>query len=184
MLSDRITLDLVGVYSTLTDSYGAAAALNARATVDVNVPSIGEGVTWVYMDPIKEIEVSPGVNPPATSCSSILQNGADSPSTPNGTQLMPVGVDQGFRLATVDISSPASSLSYLPLPPNQTVRLVIPFACALLSREPGVFHSRTSFRFRVPTPSVGMGDLNGDNNVDLLDSTLLRRSLAGLPGWP
>ncbi len=33
---------------------------------------------------------------------------------------------------------------------------------------------------RRPAP-VGVGDMNGDSNVDILDSTILRRLIAGFP---
>ena len=37
------------------------------------------------------------------------------------------------------------------------------------------------FRLLTRTPAIGSGDMNGDSEVNIVDVTILRRLLAGLP---
>ena len=50
----------------------------------------------------------------------------------------------------------------------------------ILSPALGSYSQSHELQFAVPLPNLGSGDLNGDGVVDIVDSTLLRRSLAGL----
>ena len=47
--------------------------------------------------------------------------------------------------------------------------------------ETGTFQDSFKLQLLVPPPAIGTGDINGDFLFDVVDVTILRRLLAGLP---
>ncbi len=55
------------------------------------------------------------------------------------------------------------------------------WASSVLSGPSGSFDSTFSVQIRSLSPAIGNGDLNGDQSVNIVDSTILRQRLAGFP---
>ena len=67
--------------------------------------------------------------------------------------------------------------------PGDTITITwqIDDSVVLTSAATGSFDRSYSLLFRTVAPTLGSGDVNGDGSVDILDVSLTRRALAGLP---
>jgi hypothetical protein len=66
---------------------------------------------------------------------------------------------------------------------SDTIRLSVWFSVGkrIDAGTLGSFLNSFELRFRTVAPMLGSGDVNGDGSVDILDVSLMRRALAGLP---
>jgi len=65
---------------------------------------------------------------------------------------------------------------------GDTVRIPIAVGVALYySGSPGSFSNSVRFALRIAPTTIGNGDVNGDAQVNVLDTTLIRRAIAGFP---
>jgi hypothetical protein len=182
-LADRSRVEASGVVSTS----GGAASLDVYADLEVefDVPDIGDAVTPVFFS-LTNVTTSGGWLLPQLQAATL-----DFFSTFNSSQFggfilaeaHPNPILAGFNTFWV-WQQPFSS--FLSLPAGDVVRFRTRIRLQQGQPAPmeGPFTTSAELVFRVPTPTIGTGDVNGDRFVDLLDSTLLRRRLAGLDPWP
>lgn len=158
-----------------------ALYLNPQVTVvvDVAIPGVGGPLTPIFWDVIDLNFVSGAFTFGCAAASS---------------EPRAASTDAGGRLEIP--SSPAevcippdpagNSVGWAVLPGDDTVRLeftIWPNATSS-GQNPGSFAGNFSVRFRASAPTLGTADVNGDGAVDVLDVTLIRRGLAGLPPFP
>jgi len=169
-----------------TGGPGSTMTAEAYADVDVAVPQIGDAMTPLLVSidgltksgsgwSIDTISVTPGTLDTATC--------QESDRSPHSAQL---NVDlegnlDGFSSygETPTTTSSAVVDSY---PAGDTVRLHLEIFVSLsLQSSLGSFDDSFTVTVKSSAPAIGNGDMNGDHAVDILDATILRRQIAGLP---
>jgi hypothetical protein len=77
---------------------------------------------------------------------------------------------------------PARTTNPLHLLPGETARIPIEVTFQLWhAAGSGSFSDSVRLAFRTSPTTIGNGDVNGDALVDIVDTTLIRRALAGFP---
>jgi len=163
-----------------TESVGAATS--AEVEVEFDVPDIGDAVTPVFFS-FANVTSSGVWQPPQITA------GVSAFSAFTSSQLGEIILPEGFAypyVAAIRLG-PQPFSSFLSLPPGDVVRFRTRIQLNHHQSPPlvlGAFAASAELVLRVPTPTIGTGDVNGDRNLDLLDVTLIRRALAGLDPWP
>jgi hypothetical protein len=186
------TADLVGAdLSVHITGFGSGAGaqqfdLNVRVLVDV--PQLGGPTSPVYIgiDSINDnplwrlMDISAGYYSFPFTCS-------DTPITqlPQSTMLGMGAGNADFVVGQYKLD-PAGGLRHFlsplsfPAGDHVEVSLFVPIVLEEFSLG-GPIDATFKITFRTTTPAIGNGDMNGDHLVNVLDSTLLRRQLAGFP---
>ena len=173
---DRIAFTLDGI---VTENSGAVTGLDFKVdvTLGILVPDVGDAVTPVYSD--FENLVIGGIMTEALEAeasivevsSGLLGDMIFRASSPFPNPFVFLGESiQGIDPVQMTL-----------LPGGDSVQISLHLTGSWLIAGLGAYSSSGEFRFQTATPTIGTGDMNGDSNVDILDSTILRRLLAGLP---
>lgn len=159
--------------------------------VDALVPQIGDALTPVMISlenltesgatwSVRSINVASARLPASPSCPTDQDRAA-----PTSVLLgSPLGDAWGwFSAYDLDLGPwPARATHPVGLLPGDTARIPIKIAFHLRhTAGSGSFSDSVAVAFRRAATTVGNGDVNGDGQVNVLDTTLTRRALAGLP---
>jgi hypothetical protein len=198
--SIQLSVSLAATEALITLSgsgIGAAADVYVHvfAEVDAAIPQIGDAMTPVFLSleeltesgarwSVRSIAVTPARLPPGPACPVPSVR-----ATPHSAQLgSPVGDASGYySLYDVELGPwPARTTNPLHLLPGETVRIPIEITIQLahaqsVSGSGDTFSDSAKLVFRVSPTTIGNGDVNGDAQVNVVDTTLIRRALAGFP---
>ena len=159
--------------------------------VDAPIPQIGGALTPVFIS-LEDLAVSgsnwavrsigaTGARLPAVPACSPYTDAA----APDSTQLgSPLGDAWGYySFHDVDLGAwPARTTNPVQLLPGETARIPIEVTFQLWhAAGSGSFSDSVRLVFRTSPTTIGNGDVNGDAQVNIVDTTLIRRAIAGFP---
>ena len=159
--------------------------------VDAPIPQIGDATTPVFVS-LEDLSVSGatwsvrsiGATParlPATPACPLQSDRA----TPTSSQLpSPLGDAWGYySFHDLELGPwPARTTNPVHLLPGETARIPIEVTVQLAhTAGTGTFTDSVKLVFRTSPTTIGNGDVNGDAQVNVVDTTILRRALAGFP---
>ncbi len=172
---------------------GAAAGVSFHVflEVDAPIPQIGDAMTPVFVS-LEDLTVSgstwavrsigaTGARLPAVPACPLDEDRAAPTSTLLGS---PLGDAWGYySFHDVEIGAwPARTTNPLHLLPGETARIPIQVTFQLWhDAGSGSFSDSVRLAFRTSPTTIGNGDVNGDAQVNIVDTTLIRRALAGFP---
>jgi hypothetical protein len=178
VVDDRIDFSISGQITQAPSSGSFGLGPDATLVLEIAVPEVGGPLTpifWNVTDVVWQSSVL------AFGCAEALMS-FDPSSTVAG------GTIPGLRVADVCVSPPSDpKAGWLVVPGGDTIRVPefnVGASAGSVGQQTGPFSGSFSVRFRTSAPTLGTGDVNGDSTVDVLDVTLIRRGLAGLPPWP
>ena len=178
----------VHVTGSANGSAGQSVALFAFAEFDIAVPELGDAMTPVVvsLEDVSRTESGMAIDGISVWGQKLVAAGCQAYeigglSTQLGAGIGPI---YGEALASIRYGSGPMITSVVPpsYPAGDTVRIHL--AAILeptLTAASGTFDESFRVAFRTSAPAIGNGDLNGDRSVDIVDSAILRRKLAGLP---
>jgi hypothetical protein len=187
IVADRILIELEGVLSVVGTSTPQIGA-SAEVTFDFVVPDVGDALTPIFID-FSNLAES-GTWMPARLRAAGVSSVEGVYSSISSSQLGALVLPEAWPAATYAALEGAlvqPLASFVSLPTGHSIRARIGMyfnRSAAVPASTGAFATTAELRLRAPTPTIGTGDVNGDRFVDLLDSTLLRRRLAGVDPWP
>ncbi len=159
--------------------------LYLSARINAQIPVLGGPISPVYIgvDAISESGSARLTQIPVTYYS-FPETCSDTPlhSLPESTLLGVGAGETNFTAAHYsNTGTPERWLVPAAFPAGDYVlfSLYVPITVELVGGS--LFDDSFKITFRTTTPAIGSGDMNGDHSVNILDSTLLRRLLAGLP---
>jgi hypothetical protein len=176
---DRIDFVMSGDASQAPPADPLYLSPQATVVVDVAIPNVGGPLTPIFWDVIDLDFTSTtftfgcaAASSEPRAASTVAGGRLEIPSSPAEVCIPP---------------DPAgSSVGWSVLPAGDTIRLeftIWPNAASAV-QQPGSFAGSFGVRLRASAPTIGTADVNGDSVVDVLDVTLIRRGLAGLPPFP
>ena len=133
-------------------------------TVDIPVPLVGGALTPIHL---KLVDVGNSGKPGTVIVESMKDASA------RGVSLMPGGLSSP--------TGPTSEGIVFFAPGGETARTTFSVSVQSFLFDPDIVTVATEVQFFTVSTAPGNGDLNGDGKTDIVDSTLLRRLLAGLP---
>ena len=158
---------------------------------DALIPQIGDAMTPVFASledltesgslwSVRSIGAAGSRLPAVPSCSPYTNKAA-----PDSTLLgSPLGDAWGYYSAyDLDLGPwPARTTNPLHLLPGETAHIPIKVAFQLQhAAGSGSFSDSVRLVFRSTPTTIANGDVNGDAQVNVLDTTLIRRAIAGFP---
>jgi hypothetical protein len=172
---------------------GPAASVYFRVflEVDAPIPQIGDAMTPVFVS-LEDLTVSgstwsvrsigaTGARLPAAPACSPYEDRAAPDSTLLGG---PLGDAWGYySFHDVELGAwPARTTNPVHLLPGETARIPIEVVVQLWhAAGSGSFSNSVRLAFRTSPTTIGNGDVNGDAQVNIVDTTLIRRAIAGFP---
>jgi hypothetical protein len=161
--------------------------------VETQVPEIGDAMTPVYLSLEDLTETGSGWSADRLTVGPRRQAG--DLGCPHALE---AAVDSMFLGSTVGPSTESSYATYSPLnfgpawaarrtDPLELIAgdtVVIPFSFSVtlaFAGSTGAFSDSVRIAFRTAPTTIGNGDVNGDAQVNVLDTTLIRRAIAGAP---
>jgi len=173
-LGDRVELRVSGAVSANSNNFDTTFSQSVAINFSFPVPALGDALTVAYFTG----EVG-GTHP------GIFRGGFVSPITSTSLNDI-INTWSDVTSFFVDLNQPPSIPKWSS-PMTGAAGDVLNFSgtTSLELRIPALYTGPISaigtVTFRVPPPSIGNGDLNGDSLFDIVDVAIARRTLAGLP---
>jgi hypothetical protein len=153
----------------------------AELAVDVVVPEVGGPLTPIFWS-VTDFEFQGSSQ--TVPCVVASVDAAVSSTIAGADLELQNGAVQALQCPSVQ---PANQAGFVLVPSGDTLRItrfVISSSTESIGQQVGTWSASFSIRFRTSAVTIGTGDVNGDGLVDVLDVTLIRRALAGLPPTP
>jgi hypothetical protein len=161
--------------------------------MEVQVPEIGDAIVPVYITiddlvetgsnwSVRQIAVFPRRHSSGPVCTYAREAGFDSLflGSPLGPQIE--STITLYARSEFVVPGPARRTTPIQLIAGDTV--VIPLEVSIgvaFAGSSGSFSDSVRIAFRTAPTTIGNGDVNGDAQVNVLDTTLIRRAIAGAP---